>query len=70
MTRILYVLAAILIVIWAIGFFFYSLGAIIHLLLLLALIAILLRFAYRSNRRSQIRRDQFRNNKTGNKRYM
>ncbi len=40
---ILYIIAGFFIVAWIIGFFFYSVGAIIHLLLLLALISILLK---------------------------
>jgi hypothetical protein len=43
MERALYILALILIVIWIVGFFLYSLGAIIHLVLLLALIILLVR---------------------------
>ncbi|MCB2222147.1 MAG: lmo0937 family membrane protein [Bacteroidetes bacterium] len=39
----LYIIAIILIVFWAIGFFFYNTGGIIHILLALALFAILLR---------------------------
>jgi hypothetical protein len=35
--------AVILIIIWAIGFFAYSVGAIIHLLLIIAIVSILLR---------------------------
>jgi hypothetical protein len=41
MGNILYIIAVIMIIFWAIGFFAYSLGAIIHLLLLLALISFL-----------------------------
>jgi hypothetical protein len=43
MGNILYVVAVILIICWAIGFFAYSAGAIIHLLLVIAAISILLR---------------------------
>ncbi|HEX2936045.1 MAG TPA: lmo0937 family membrane protein [Bacteroidales bacterium] len=43
MGNILYVIAVILVIFWAIGFFAYSVGAIIHILLILAIIAILLR---------------------------
>lgn len=43
MGNLLYVIAVILIICWAIGFFAYSAGAIIHILLVLAVIAILLR---------------------------
>jgi len=43
MNNLLYFIAVILILGWAIGFFAYSAGAIIHLLLILAIIAILVR---------------------------
>ncbi len=43
MSNILYFVAIIFIIFWAIGFFAYSVGAIIHLLLVLAFISILLR---------------------------
>lgn len=43
MTNLLYVLAVILILFWAIGFFVYSLGAIIHIMLVLAVVSVLLR---------------------------
>ncbi|UFH34614.1 lmo0937 family membrane protein [Flavobacterium acetivorans] len=43
MSNLLYTAAAILIIFWAIGFFAYSLGSIIHILLVIAIIAILLR---------------------------
>jgi hypothetical protein len=43
MNNLLYLIAVILIIAWAIGFFAYSLGSIIHLLLVIALIAVLLR---------------------------
>jgi hypothetical protein len=42
MRSILYIIAVILIIGWAIGFFAYSLGAVIHILLVIALITILL----------------------------
>ena len=42
MRNLLYLIAVILIIGWAIGFFAYNLGAIIHLLLVIALIAIIL----------------------------
>lgn len=42
MHSLLYILAVILIIGWAIGFFAYSAGSIIHLLLVLAVIAVLL----------------------------
>jgi len=43
MGNLLYVLAVILIIAWAIGFFAYSAGGIIHILLVIALIAVILR---------------------------
>ncbi|MCF8368944.1 MAG: lmo0937 family membrane protein [Bacteroidales bacterium] len=43
MGNLLYIVAVILLIGWAIGFFAYSAGSIIHILLVIALIAILLR---------------------------
>lgn len=43
MGSLLYAVAVILIIVWAIGFFAYSAGGIIHILLIIAVIAILLR---------------------------
>jgi hypothetical protein len=43
MGNILYIVAVIMIILWVIGFFAFSVGAIIHLLLVLALITILIR---------------------------
>jgi len=43
MGSLLYAIAVILVIFWAIGFFAYSASAIIHLLLVIAVIAILLR---------------------------
>lgn len=43
MGSLLYLIAVILVVAWAIGFFAYSAGGIIHILLVIAIIAILLR---------------------------
>lgn len=43
MSNLLYTIAVILVIAWAIGFFAYSVGNIIHLLLVIAIIAILLR---------------------------
>jgi hypothetical protein len=43
MGNFLYAIAIILIIFWAIGFFAYSTGAVIHILLVIAIIAILLR---------------------------
>jgi hypothetical protein len=43
MGSLLYIIAVILIIGWAIGVFFYSVGGLIHILLVLAIIAILIR---------------------------
>ena len=43
MGNLLYVVAVILIIAWAIGFFAYSAGGIINILLVIAVIALLLR---------------------------
>jgi hypothetical protein len=43
MSSLLYLIAVILVICWAIGFFAYSAGNIIHILLVLAIISILLR---------------------------
>lgn len=42
MGNLLYVLAVIIIIAWAIGFIGYSVGGLIHILLVIALISILL----------------------------
>ncbi|MFT5252285.1 MAG: hypothetical protein ACI87N_001292 [Flavobacteriales bacterium] len=43
MSNLLYTIAVILVLFWAIGFFAYSAGSIIHVLLVIAIIAILFR---------------------------
>ena len=43
MGNLLYVIAVILIILWAVGFLGYHAGGIIHILLVIALIAVLLR---------------------------
>jgi hypothetical protein len=43
MGNLLYVIAIVLLIFWAIGFFAYSAGGIIHVLLVIAIVAILLR---------------------------
>ncbi len=43
MTSLLYLIAVVLVIAWAIGFFAYGAGGLIHILLVIALIAILLR---------------------------
>jgi len=44
MGNLLYAVAVILIIIWAFGFLAYNLGGVIHILLVIAIIAIILRF--------------------------
>lgn len=43
MGNLLYAIAVILIIFWAIGFFAYSAGSIVHILLVIAVVAVLLR---------------------------
>lgn len=43
MQNLLYTIAVILIILWALGFFIYNLGSLIHILLVIAVVAILLR---------------------------
>jgi hypothetical protein len=43
MSNLLYVIAILLILFWAVGFFAYSAGSVIHILLVIAVIAVLLR---------------------------
>jgi hypothetical protein len=43
MSNLLYIIAVILIIGWAIGFIGYNAGGIIHILLVIALIAVILR---------------------------
>ncbi len=43
MGNLLYVIAVILIIAWLLGFFVYSAGSIIHILLVIAVIAIIFR---------------------------
>ena len=43
MGNLLYTVAVILVILWALGFFVYSAGNIIHILLVIAVIAILFR---------------------------
>lgn len=43
MGNLLYIIAVILIIAWAIGFLGYSMGGLIHILLVIAIIAIILR---------------------------
>lgn len=43
MSNFLYLIAVVLVLFWAFGFFFYNPGGIIHVLLVIAVIAVLLR---------------------------
>lgn len=43
MSNLLYTVAVVLIILWALGFFMFNLGSIIHILLVIAIIAVLLR---------------------------
>jgi hypothetical protein len=43
MGNLLYFIAVILVIVWAIGFFAMSMGSVIHILLVIALIAVILR---------------------------
>jgi len=43
MNNLLYIIAVILIIGWAVGFFAYNSGSIIHVLLVIAIIAVLVR---------------------------
>ncbi len=49
MGNLLYAIAVILVIVWAIGFFAYSTSGIIHILLVIAVIAILLRLIRGNN---------------------
>lgn len=44
MGNLLYTIAVVLIIVWAIGFFGYAAGGLIHLLLVIAIIAVILKF--------------------------
>ncbi len=47
MGNLLYVIAVVLVLIWAIGFFGYAAGGIIHILLVIAIVVFLLKFIRR-----------------------
>jgi hypothetical protein len=49
MGNLLYLIAVILVIAWAIGYFGYDAGGIIHVLLVIAIIAILLRVIRRAD---------------------
>jgi len=48
MSDLLYTIALILIILWLLGYFVFSLGAIIHVLLVVAVITIIVRLLRRS----------------------
>jgi len=50
MGNLLYGLAVILIIIWAIAFFGYAIGGLIHLLIIIAIIAVILRVIQGNNK--------------------
>jgi hypothetical protein len=50
MGNLLYLVAVVFIILWAIGFFGYNMGALIHVLLVVALVAVILRIISGSNR--------------------
>ncbi|MFL9832155.1 lmo0937 family membrane protein [Flavobacterium sp. ARAG 55.4] len=43
MGNLLYLVAVLLVIFWALGFFVYSIGSLIHILLVIAVIAVLMR---------------------------
>jgi hypothetical protein len=43
MSNLLYAIAVILLIAWALGFFVYSVGSLIHILLVIAIIAVVFR---------------------------
>jgi hypothetical protein len=43
MGNLLYTIAVVMVILWAVGFFAYNTGGIIHILLVIAVIAVLLR---------------------------
>jgi predicted ferric reductase len=50
MNNLFYLIVVFLVVLWALGFFVYNTGSIIHILLVIAVIAILLRIINGNNR--------------------
>ena len=49
MGNLLYIIAVILVIIWAIGYFGYAAGGIIHTLLVIAIVLVLLKFIRRES---------------------
>lgn len=50
MGNLLYIVAVVLVIMWATGFLFYNVGGVIHVLLIIAIIAVLLRLIRGGNR--------------------
>ena len=57
--KIFYIIALVLIVIWAVGFFVYALGALVHLLLIIAILIIAFRIS-RSSQKNKHRKQEFK----------
>lgn len=57
--KFFYILAAVLIIIWAVGFFVYAVGAIVHLLLIAALLLVVFRVARGSRRNVRHHTDKY-----------
>lgn len=51
MRNLLYIIAVLLLLSWVIGFFLYSLGAIVNVLLIIAIVALLIGMAQKRNKR-------------------
>jgi len=51
--NVLYMIAVLLIIFWAIGLFIYTISAIIHVLLIIAIVSILIGIAQRRNRKAK-----------------
>ena len=49
MSNLLYTAAVVLLILWALGYFAFNVGAIIHILLVVAVIAVLLRIIQGKN---------------------
>lgn len=56
--KLFYVIAAVLIVIWAVGFFVYALGALVHLVLIAAILLIAFKVSRTSRRVPKDRYDK------------
>ena len=51
MRSLLYIIAVLLLLSWAIGFFLYSLGAIVNVLLIIAIVSLLIGVAQKKDKR-------------------